>query len=108
VNTISVEAIGSIFSGLVLVIGALATYTANRSRRIGEDQRQLRKQYRGLQRKFLAAVAHMFVLETELAERNLPVPARPAILEADDDDDEPIAATPLPPPPPTPGGSRGG
>lgn len=105
-SKISVEAIGSIFSGLVLVIGALATYTANRSRRVGEDQRVLRRQFRDLQKKFLAACQHMFKLETELAERGIHVPARPAILEADNDDDPPVAPTPALPPPP--GGPSGG
>lgn len=104
-SKISVEAIGSIFSGLVLVIGALATYTANRSRRVAEDQKHLRRQFRTLQKKFIAACQHMFRLETELAERGLNVPARPAILEADDDDDQPAAPTPPPPPPP---GAQGG
>lgn len=105
----SPELVGSIFSGLVLLVGALATYTANRSRRIGEDQRTLRRQFRELQRKYLAAVGHMFSLEVELAERNLRVPKRPAILEADNDDDDPVAATPPPPPPPAqPGGTDGG
>ncbi len=106
-SAIEPELLNSVFSGLVLLVGALATYTASRSRRIGEDQRALRRQFRTLQRKYLAAVGHMFVLEVELAERSIRVPARPAILEADDDDDQPV--TPALPPPPTPaGGDSGG
>jgi hypothetical protein len=100
---LSPELIGSVFSGLVLLVGALATYTATRSRRLGEDQRVLRRSFRDLQKKYLAAIAHLFKLETELAERGLEVPARPAALEADDDDDPPIVPTPAPPPPPSSG-----
>ena len=106
-HIISVEAIGAVFSGLVLVIGALATFTANRSRRVGEDRKALKRQYRNLQRKFLAGVQHIFKLETELAERGIHVPPRPAILEADDDDDDSVAPTPAPPPPPVVGGQHG-
>lgn len=95
------QLIGSIFSGLVLLVGALATYTASRSRRIGEDQRALRRQYRGLQRRFLAAAGHIFRLETELAERGILVPTRPGELDDDgDDEDRPLVPPVLPPPPP--------
>ncbi len=100
---LSPELISSIFGGIVLIIGSLATYTASRSRRLGEDQRQLRRNFRELQKKYLAVLAHLFKLETELAERGIEVPARPAALEADDDDDPPIVPTPAPPPPPRPG-----
>lgn len=99
--SVSAELIGSVFSGLVLLVGALATYTANRSRRLGEDQRALRKQARSYQRRFLAAMAHIFRLEVELAEKGLPVPARPGVLEDADDDDGPVL------PPPRPAGDSG-
>lgn len=99
----SPELLGSIFSGLVLVIGALATYTAARSRRVGEDTRTLRRQARAYQKRFLAAMAHIFRLEVDLAERGIPVPPRPAALEDTDDDDPPVQpappSPPLPPPP---------
>ncbi len=97
----SAELIGSVFSGLVLLVGALATYTANRSRRLGEDQRTLRRQARSYQKRFLAAMSHIFRLEVELAERGIHVPARPSVLEdADDDDDGAL-------PPPRPAGGVG-
>lgn len=104
----SPELLGSIFSGLVLVIGALATYTAARSRRVGEDTKTLRRQARSYQKRFLAAMAHIFRLEVDLAERGIPVPPRPAALEDADDDDGPTfpapSPTPIPPPPhPHPG-----
>lgn len=98
---VSVELIGSVFSGLVLLVGALATFTANRSRRLGEDQRALRRQARSYQRRFLAAMAHIFKLEVELAERGLAVPVRPGVLEDADDDDGPVL------PPPRPEGDTG-
>lgn len=93
-RTISPELIGSIFSGLVLVIGAAATFTANRSRQSGEERKTLRRRVRLLERKVLAAVQHIFTLESDLAQRGLPVPSRPAVLEADDDDDPPATPTP--------------
>jgi len=110
VNDISPELVGSIFSGLVLLVGALATYTASRSRRVGEDARTLRRDLRTLQKKYVKALQHIFRMETVLADRGFDVPARPAELEAADDDDPPIAPTPRLPPPPAPaqGGSHGG
>lgn len=107
---LSPELVGSIFSGLVLLVGALATYTASRSRRVGEDARTLRRDLRALQKRYVAALAHIFRMETTLANRGLDIPARPAELEAADDDDPPIAPTPrLPPPPATAtGGGNGG
>lgn len=106
---ISPELVGSVFSGLVLLVGALATYTASRSRRVGEDARTLRRDLRTLQKRYVAALQHIFRIETVLADRGLDVPARPAELEADDDD-PPIAPTPRLPPPPAAatGGSHGG
>lgn len=108
VGKISPELLGSVFSGLVLVIGALATFTASRSRRVSEDTRTLRKQARSFQRRFLAAMAHIFKLEVELAERGLPVPPRPDSLEDPDDDDGPLPPTPPTPIPPTPHAAPGG
>lgn len=110
VSTISPELLGSIFSGLVLVIGALATFTATRSRRVSEDTRTLRKQARDYQKRFLAAMAHIFKLEVDLAERGIPVPPRPAVLEDPDDDDGPLPPTPasaIPPPPQPAQGTSG-
>lgn len=83
----SVEMISAIFTGLTGLLAAVAAVLANRSRRVSEDSRAVRRGARELQRKFLAAIQHIFALETELARRGLPVPARPEILEKDDDDD---------------------
>lgn len=86
---ISPELIGSIFTGLTGLLAALAAFTANRNRRISEDSKAIRRQARTIQKKLLAALTHIFTLEHELAERGIPVPARPEVLEQDDDDDGP-------------------
>lgn len=83
----SVELVSAIFTGLTGLLAAVAAVLANRSRRVTEDSRTIRKQARQLQRKLLAALSHIFTLETELAERGLAVPPRPDVLESDDDDD---------------------
>lgn len=92
----SPELVSSVLGGLVLVIGALGTYAANRSQGVARDRRA----HRALQKKFLIAMRFIFRLETELADRGFQPPDRPAALE--DDDDEPIAAPPALPPQPTP------
>lgn len=83
----SVEMISAVFTGLTGLLAGLAAVLANRSRRVSEDSRTVRRGYRELQRKFVAAVGHIFTLETELARRGLRIPDRPEILEKDDDDD---------------------
>lgn len=83
----SVELITALGTGLTSILGALAVLLANRSRRVTEDSRQVRRQARELQRKFVAALSHIFTLETELARRGLTVPSRPDVLERDEDDD---------------------
>jgi len=85
----SVEMISALFTGVTGLLSGIAVLLATRSRRVSEDSRYVRRAYRRLQDKFLAAMAHMFVLETKLAERGIPVPARPEILDAEDDDDGP-------------------
>lgn len=85
----SVELVSAIFTGLTGLLAASAAFLATRSRRIGEDSRSIRRTARMLQKKFLAAMQHIFVLETELAERGIQPPARPDILEQEDDDDGP-------------------
>lgn len=91
---ISVELISAFFTGLIGLLTALAALLANRSRRIGEDSRAIKRGARTLQRKFLAAMEHIFTLEQELVDARRPVPPRPEILEAEDDDDGP-APTPI-------------
>jgi hypothetical protein len=83
----SVEMISAVFTGLTGLLAGLAAVLANRSRRVSEDSRAVRRGYRDLQKRFTAALQHIFTLETELAQRGLRVPARPEILEKDDDDD---------------------
>lgn len=87
--TLSVELISAVFTGLTGLLAATAAVLANRSRRVGEDSRAVRRQARLLQKKLLAALQHIFSLEHELAERGITPPARPEILEMDDDDDGP-------------------
>jgi hypothetical protein len=87
------ELITAIFQGAVLVFGALGITAAQRSRRASVSRRA----HRALQREHLAALGHIFRLETELAEHGVPVPARPEILEKDDDDGGP-ALPPVPEP----------
>ncbi len=65
---------------------------ATRSRRLTEDRKATRRQMRQMQRKLVAALQHIFSLESDRAQRGLPVPNRPAILEMDDEDDEPAPA----------------
>jgi hypothetical protein len=86
---VSVELISAMFTGLTGLLSGLAVLLATRSRRVSEDSRHIRRGYRVLQDKYLAAMGHLFKLETRLAEHGFPVPARPEILESDDDDDGP-------------------
>lgn len=90
----SVEMISALFTGLTGLLAALAAVLANRSRRVSEDSRSIRKQARDLQRRYIAAIGHIFALETELARRGLSVPPRPEILESDDDDGSAPLAVP--------------
>lgn len=92
----SPELVSAFLGGLVLLLGGLGTYSANRSRGAALD----RKAHRTLQKKFIVAMRFVFRLETELADHGFDPPPRPAALE--DDDDEPIAAPPPLPPQPHP------
>ena len=82
------EAIAAIFTGLTGVIAALAAFTANRSRRVANEQRSQKKRIRLLEQQVLALVGHTFALELEIARRGGVVPDRPAILELDLDEDD--------------------
>lgn len=83
----SVEMITAVGGGLSTVLGALAVLLTNRTRRIAEDSRYLRRQVRTLQRKLLAATDLIWEYEQITPpHRRL---ARPEILEQDDDDDGP-------------------
>lgn len=81
--------IGSILTGLTGLLGGLAAIMATRSKRKSEDNRAIKRGARLLQKRFLAAMAHIFELEERLVEARRPVPPRPEILETDDDDDTP-------------------
>lgn len=89
---LSPEVINALFQGAVLVLGALGLTAANRGRR----QVVTRKDYRALQRRYLASLAHLFAVESELAARGIPVPTRPVELEDDDDDGPALPPTPQP------------
>lgn len=88
----SVEVISAMFTGLTGLLAAVAAVLAGRSRRVAEDGRFYRRLAREVQRKFLAALAHINLLEEELVQARRPVPPRPEILEADEDDDGPTSA----------------
>jgi hypothetical protein len=88
-TTMTVEMISAISTGAIGLMTALAALLANRSRRRSEDTRATRRLYRDLQRKYHAAMGHVFLLEQKLVQARKPVPPRPEILESDDDDDGP-------------------
>lgn len=85
----SVEVISAVFTGLTGLLAALAAVLAGRSRRVAEDGRFYRRLARVAQRKLLAALAHINLLEEELVRARRPIPPRPEILETDEDDDGP-------------------
>lgn len=80
--TLDPQLVNAIFSGLVLLLGAVGTLVATRGRRAAVDRREHRK----LQRRYIAALRHIFRLETELAELGHQPPARPELLDDEDDD----------------------
>lgn len=83
--------ITAVFQGAVVLLGALGITAAQRSNRTTVRVRD----HRALQRRYLVAISHVFTLETDLAERGLPVPRRPKEL---DDDDDGLPPSPLPAP----------
>ena len=91
---VSVELVTAVGTTLTSLLGGIAVLLANRSRRMSEDTRSLRRAARQLQKRFLAAMDHIYVLEEALIHARRHVPDRPAILEADDDDDEPPTPQP--------------
>lgn len=88
--------INAVFSGLVLVLGGLATLITARGRRAGVQRRE----FRSLQRRYLAALTHVFALETVIAGLGQIPPARPGVIDQVDDEDD--APTPSLPPRPRP------
>lgn len=90
----SVEVISAMFTGLTGLLAAVAAVLAGRSRRVAEDGRFYRKLAREAERKFQAALRHIYLLEEELIHARRPVPPRPEILEADEGDDGPTPTQP--------------
>lgn len=78
------ETINAFFTGALLLVGALTTYTASRSRKLGIDRRYVRK----LEGRYLAARAFIFKLKRVLIDHGINVPAQPD--ELDEEDDDPI------------------
>ena len=95
--TVDLPTVNGIFSGLVLLLGAVATLVTARSRRIGVQRREFRE----LQRTVVDAFSHIFTLETALAQRGITPPARPKRLDEVGAEDAP-APTPALPPQPSP------
>lgn len=94
------------FGGLALLVGALATFTANRSRRVSEDQRLRKQQLRQYRDRLEAALEYVYRLREELAQHGHRIPPRPRLLE-DDDEDEPPHPARGPHPTPTAGPTDG-
>ena len=96
--TVDPPTINAVFSGLVLLLGALATLVTARSKRVGVQRREFRK----LQRRYLAGLGHIFSLETILAGAGIAPPPRPPLIDQNDEDEEAVPATPALPPQPRP------
>jgi hypothetical protein len=79
--------VSTVFTGLVGLLGGVATLTAARSRKVGVQRRDYRRTRTRLQ----IALIYIYRLGDELAERGIPIPPRPAGLD-EDDDDEPVPA----------------
>lgn len=84
----STEAIGAIFTGLASVIVALGSMLASRGRRSSDDIRLLRNDYKLIQKKFRAAMNHIFKLESVMEGKGYSVPGRPVELDPDWDGEE--------------------
>lgn len=79
--------INSLFNGLVLVLGAVGTLLAVRSR----SAEVTRREYRRARTRLHLALAYIYRLADELAERGIPIPPRPPGLDEPDDDPDPPA-----------------
>lgn len=107
-SAISPEFVSAAFGGLALLIAALSTYTANRSRRMAEDQRLRKQQLRNYRDRLEAALSYIYLLREELAKRGLAIPDRPRILDGDSDDDDLLPRPTAPAPAPNGGAPDGG
>lgn len=83
------EMLVAVLAGIGTIIGALGTFTANRSKKTAEDVKILATRVRSFERRDLAHTQHMFVLERTIVNLNGQVPPRPPIIENPlEDDDE--------------------
>jgi hypothetical protein len=98
--TVDLPTVNGVFSGLVLLLGAVATLVTARSRRMGVQRREFRE----LQRTVVDAFGHIFVLETALAQRGITPPPRPKRLDEVGEDDVPTPTALPPQPSPEPQG----
>jgi hypothetical protein len=92
---VSPETITALSTGMIGVLGVIATILSTRSKRRTETDRVARKAYRTLERKFLSAMGHVFRLENIIVGLGGVPPDRPEILEQDDDDDDGPAPAPV-------------
>ncbi|MDN5919069.1 MAG: hypothetical protein L0I76_28910 [Pseudonocardia sp.] len=79
------QVINSLFQGLVLVLGGIGTLLAVRSRRAEVTTRE----YRRTRTRLHLALAYVYRLGDELAERGIPIPPRPPGLDDDEEDPTP-------------------
>lgn len=76
------NALTAVFAGLAALMTAAGGLAATRARAAGVTRREFRR----LERAYLAALGHMFRVEQELAAAGRPVPPRPPGLDFDGDD----------------------
>lgn len=84
----SPELVGILFAGVAGIIGAMSTFSSNRSKQASADVKSLRARVRRLERRDLANTHHMFVLEREIVKLGGDIPPRPPII------DEPLTEDP--------------
>lgn len=77
----------AIFQGIVLLLGGLASLIAVMGRRSGVRT----SEYNRTRDRLLVALAYIYRLGEELAERGIPVPPRPDGLDLDDEEQGPRA-----------------
>ncbi|TAK32321.1 MAG: hypothetical protein EPO40_03060 [Myxococcaceae bacterium] len=93
--TLDPQLVNAVFSGLVLLLGAVGTLVATRGRRVAVDRRE----HRRLQRAHLDALRHIFQLEQDLADIGEVPRPRPRSLDGGDEDNDPPAVLPPTPQP---------
>lgn len=85
---IDAQLINSIFLGLASLLGAYGTLIAVRSR----NAEVSRREYRRTRTRLHLALAYIYRLGDELAERGIPIPPRPPGLDDEDDDPPSVPA----------------